>query len=192
MTVDSDITCLLSAWQGGDEQALERLSTLVYKELRRLAQGYAASESPAYALEPAALIDEALARLAEGGIDDKHHRPFRIVAASTVRRALVDHARSQRRLKRGGGTIGVSPFADEGSAGGASDTLTILELHEALRKLADVDPRMAESVELVYFGALSVSETAALVNISESTLSEDLRFARAWLAKKMGANDTEE
>ena len=191
MTGDSDITRLLSDSQGGDTEALERLSTLVYKELRRLAQGYAASESPAYALEPAALIDEALDRLAEGGIDDQHRRQFRIVAARTMRRALVDHARSQRRLKRGGGIIVVSPFADESSAGSASDTLTILELHEALRKLAGVDPGMAESVELVYFGALSVSDTAGLVKISESTLSEDLRFARAWLANKMGADETE-
>jgi len=192
MTGDSDITRLLSDWQGGDTQALERLSTLVYKELRRLAQGYAASKSPAYALKPATLIDEALARLAEGGINDKHRRHFRIVAARTMRRALVDHARSQRRLKRGGGIVDVSPFAEEGPAGSASDKLNILELHEALRKLAGVDPRMAESVELVYFGALSVGETAGLVNISESTLSEDLRFARAWLANEMGANEAEE
>ena len=189
MSGDSDITRLLSDSEGGDTQALERLSTLVYKELRRLAQGYAASESPSHALEPAVLIDEAFDRLVEGDIDDKHRRQFRIVAARTMRRALVDHARSQRSLKRGGGTIGVSPFADEGPAGGASDTLTILELHEALRTLAGVDPGMAESVELVYFGALSVSDTAGLVSISESTLSEDLRFARAWLASEMGTNE---
>ncbi len=192
MTGDSDITRLLSDWQGGDTQALERASTLVYKELRRLAQGHAASESPAYALKPAVLTDEALARLAEGGIDDQHRRQFRVVAARTMRRALVDHARSQRRLKHSSGVIGVSPFAEQGTVGGAFDALNILELHEALRRLAGVDPRMAESVELVYFGALSVGETAGLVKISESTLSEDLRFARAWLANEMGANETEE
>ncbi|MEM8815129.1 MAG: ECF-type sigma factor [Pseudomonadota bacterium] len=186
MTRDSDISRLLSDWQGGDMQALERLSSLVYKELRHLAQRQVASESPGHSLRPNVLVDKALARIADGEVDDRERKHFLVVAARLMRRVLVDQAMSGRRVKREEGAAPVMLLEVDDSTGTGFAQLPVLQLDDALSKLAQSDPRMAESVELIYFGGLSIDATARIVEISPGTLYEDMRFAKAWLVNEMG------
>lgn len=185
----SDITGLLADWRGGDDGALERLSPLIYHELKRLAQRYMSRESAAHTLQPTALVNEAFLRLVDGDIDFQSRKHFYVIAARMMRRILVDHARARQREKRGAGVPNVTLLEEEHSNEADVDGLPILQLNESLTRLAEEDPRMAEAVELVYFGGLSVEETAGLLEISRSTLYDDLRFAKAWLVSAMNDHD---
>lgn len=182
---NSDITGLLADWQRGDERALERLSPLVYQELKRLAQRYMSRESAAHTLQPTALVNEAFLRLVDGDIDFRSRKHFYVIAARMMRRILVDHARARQREKRGDGVPNVTLLEDKHSSDSDVDGLPILQLNESLTRLGEEDPRMAEAVELVYFGGLSIEQTAALLEVSRSTLYDDLRFAKAWLVSAM-------
>jgi RNA polymerase sigma factor (TIGR02999 family) len=181
MNVPGEFNDLLLASSDGDEQALGRLSPFVYQELRRLAQRYMAGENARHTLQATALVNEALIRLVDGDIDIKSRKHFFVIAARMMRRVLVDHARAKNREKRGGGACAMtfaddSPFTDDDSA-----DLPILMLDEALSQLAEKDQRMAHSVELIYFGGLSVDDAAEVLGVSSSTVYEEVRFARAWL-----------
>lgn len=178
------VTTLLAAWRDGDESVLEPLSAYVYHELRRLAGRAMEGESAGHTLQPTALVHEAFVRLIQADVDYRGRQHFFAIAARMMRRILVDHARSKHRAKRGGGAVAVT--LDAASTSDPTETLAVIELDDALTKLAELDRRAAEVVELVYFGGLSCDETAALLEISRSTVFEELRFAKAWLRDAMG------
>ncbi len=172
---------LLLDSQQGDSQAMERLSPLIYDELRRLARRYMSQENQRHTLQATALVNEALIRMVEGDLDVQSRKHFYVLAARMMRRVLIDHARGKNRQKRGSGAVALT-WVEDSAADGEQDTnIPILQLHEALSELAAHNARMAEGVELVYFGGLSVEDAANVMDVSASTLYQDMRFARAWL-----------
>jgi len=181
MNAPDDFTGLLLASRDGDEQALDQLSPFVYQELRLLARKYMARESARHTLQATALVNEAMIRLVDGEIDIKGRKHFFVIAARLMRRVLVDHARGKNRQKRGGGVFAMT-FADDSQFTNDDNyDLPILALDDALSQLAKNDKRMAHAVELIYFGGMSVDDTADVLGVSSSTIYEEVRFARAWL-----------
>lgn len=181
-----DVTPLLRAWSEGDEQALERLIPLVYRELHRIARGCMARENSNQTLQATALVNEAYLRLVDARQvhwQDRAH--FFALCARAMRRILVDHARSRASLKRGAGQICLE--LQEGRA--ASKPTNLLELDEALIRLAALDPRKSQVVELRFFGGLSEVETAAALGVSEETVQRDWRMARTWLYRELGGDE---
>jgi len=174
-----DVSILLRAWSDGDQGALDRLTPIVYQELRRLARRYMRQERAGHSLQTTALVNEAYLRL----VDYKRMRwqnraHFFAVSAQLMRRILVDHAR-RHNLKRGAGIQHVSLDAGAmiGDDRGAGADLVALD--EALQALARLDPRKAQVVELRFFGGLSVEETAEVLRISPVTVMRDWSSARA-------------
>ena len=182
------ITQLLEAWSQGRRDALDRLVPLLYEDLRRLAAGYMRHESPGHSLQPTALVHEAYVRLIDQRqVHWRNRAHFFGVAAGLMRRILVDHARSRRADKRGGGWDRVTLVEDQ-VAGGAQE-IDLLALHEALERLAALDPRQERIVELRYFGGLTIEEAAEVVGISEATVVRDWTIAKAWLRADLSARD---
>lgn len=182
-----EVTDLLLEWRRGDRGALDQLMPIVYAELRRLAGGYFKSERPDHTLEPTALVHEAYARLVNMDVPWQDRVHFFAVAARTMRRLLVDHARARRRTKRGGDVVRVS--LGEG-AGVAAREPEILDLDEALKQLAAVDERKHQLVELRYFAGLTNLECAEVAGVSIATVKRELQTARAWLSARLsGAID---
>ena len=180
-----NVTPLLRAWSEGNEQALERLIPLVYRELHRIARGCMARENPNQTLQATALVNEAYLRLVDARHvhwQDRSH--FFALCARAMRRILVDHARSRASLKRGARQVCLE--LDEGKAAGKSANL--MELDDALTRLAALDPRKSQVVELRFFGGLSEVETAAALGVSEETVQRDWRMARTWLYRELGGN----
>jgi len=176
------ITQLLQAWQQGDETALEKTMPFLHAELRRLAKRHMRSEKAGHTLQATALVNEAYMRLIDVELDFQDRAHFLALASKVMRRILVDHARSQQRQKRGSGQKPLS--LDESlfmSDTGNLDAIDLLDLDEALNKLAAFDARLASSIELVYFGGLTTAEAAAVLDISRVTLNKDMQLARAWL-----------
>jgi RNA polymerase sigma-70 factor, ECF subfamily len=183
------VTGLLHAWRAGDEAALERLTPLVYQELRRIARRSLRREREGHSLQATALVHEAYMRLVDARHVDWHDRVhFFSMAARLMRRVLVDHARARHRRKRGGGAAPL-PLTDArvGSLGKGED---LLALDDALRALATLDLRKSRVVELRFFGGLSVAETAAALSVSADTVMRDWKLARAWLRRELGASET--
>ena len=185
-----DITRLLRAWQHGDEAALEQLATLVEAELRSRAQRYLRRERPEHTLQPTALINEVYLRLFDWKkVDWKNRAQFIGVAAKMMRRILVDYARRQQYRKRGGGVIKLSLDAGEGTTRERAPDLVALD--DALDRLAVIDARKSQLVELRFFGGLSVDEAAEVMKIGARTLKREWSLARAWLHLELvGAEDT--
>ena len=156
---------------------------LVYAELHSLAQRRMQLERPDHTLQPTALVHEAFLRLAGGDVNVNDRVHFFALAASTMRRVLVDHAKSRRRDKRGGGAVAVS--LDDALQVGAEPDEDILALDEALAELGTQDPRKARVIELHYFGGLNYDEIAATLDVGVATVNRDLRFAKAWLRKRL-------
>lgn len=179
----ADITRLIVAWKSGDDAALQELSPHIYDELRRLAGHAMRGENSGHTLQTTALVHEAYVRLtgADLNVEDRQH--FFALAARMMRRILVDHARAKRRVKRGSGQVNMT--LDLSAISSDDDDITIIELDEALNQLNERDPNMANAVELVYFGGLSVEQAAKELGMSRSVLYEDLKFAKAWLRKAM-------
>ncbi len=182
---EAEITGLLKAWAGGEAAALERLTPLVYDELRRRARRYMANEGAGNTLQATALVNEAFLQLVGANNvrwQDRAH--FFAVSAQMMRRILVDAARARRSEKRGGAVARVNlnesldAMADRGSE--------LVSLDDALVALAQFDARKAKVVEMRFFGGLSVRETAAVLRISEQSVLRDWKLARAWLAGEMG------
>jgi RNA polymerase sigma factor (TIGR02999 family) len=173
-------TELLIAWSGGDERARERMLPLVYDELRRLAAGYLRRERPGHTLQPTALVHEAYVRLIDQRqVDWTNRAQFIGLAAVMMRRILVNHARDRLAEKRGGGAEHV-PLTIVGE-GGSTPDINLLDLHEALERLSELDARKSQIVELKFFGGLSMDEIAETVQVSRATVERDWKFARAWL-----------
>jgi RNA polymerase sigma-70 factor, ECF subfamily len=183
-----EITQLLLAWSDGDQAALEKLTPLVYAELRRLAKGYMFGERPGHTLQTTALINEAYMRL----IDWKNVRwqgraHFFGVAAQVMRRILVDFARARHYAKRGGAAQQVS--LDEAVTIHEDRSAELIALDEALKSLAEIDPRKSQVVELRFFGGLNAKETAEALKVSQRTVEREWNLARAWLYRELRGKD---
>ena len=177
-------TVLLLAWRGGDRAALDQLLPVVYGELAGLAHRALRSERSDHTLQTRALVHEAYLRLVDADISFQDRAHFMAVAARTMRRILVDHARARRRDKRGGDAVRIDMDKVELPAPGQG--LDILDLHEALERLATFDARKSAIVELHFFGGLSYDETAEAVGVSAATVDRELRLAKAWLRVELG------
>jgi RNA polymerase sigma factor (TIGR02999 family) len=179
-----EVTRLLARWSAGDTSAMDELMPLVYDQLRQIAGRYLRDERTGHTLQATALVNEAFVRLVGSDVsfDDRVH--FFALAARTMRRILVDHARRHQADKRGGGALRV-PLA-EAQLITAADAIDILAVHEALEELQAQDERKARVVELLVFGGLSYAEAADALDISEATLDRDFRMAKAWLALRLG------
>ncbi len=183
---DHDVTGLLRAWSGGDEEALEKLIPLVHAELRRRAHRYMAQERPGHTLETAALINEVYLRLVDirrVAWQDRTH--FLAVCARLMRRVLTDFARSKGYQKRGGGAPRVN--LDGALLVSAEPSTDLAALDASLKALEAFDARKSQVVELRFFGGLSVDETAAVLKVSPETVKRDWKLAKAWLLQEMAS-----
>jgi len=180
---------LLRAWSDGDRQALDKLTPIVYNELRRLARYYMRRERPGHSLQTTALVNEAYMRLVDYKRmqwQDRSH--FFAVSAQLMRRILVEHAR-RHNLKRGGNVqhLSLEEAAEVGGKRGAD----LVALDDAMNALGQIDSRKAQVVELRFFGGLSVEETAEVLKVSSVTVMRDWNMARVWLYRELsnGAGD---
>jgi RNA polymerase sigma factor (TIGR02999 family) len=174
------VTQLLEQWSQGDDAALAELTPLVYEELRRLAHHFMGGERPDHTLQTTALVNEAYLRLADQTRPNFTNRShFFAVAAQAMRQILVSYAKSDRAQKRGGGALKVE--LDEAALVSPAESKEIVDLHEALERLATLDSRKAHVVELKCFGGLKHDEIAEVLKISTVTVRRDWVFAKAWL-----------
>lgn len=189
MPESQEITRLLQGWSDGDEQALAKLTPILYKELHRMAHRYMRQERPGHTLQTTALINEAYLRLIGWkNVRWQNRAQFFAVSAQLMRKILVDFARSRNYAKRGSGARTVSLEEVPGiSRDRAGD---ILALDEALQTLAAIDPRKSQIVELRFFGGLSLEETADVLKVSSRTVRRDWELAKAWLGREMSAETT--
>lgn len=181
-----EVTTLLRAWSDGDRTALDRLTPLVYEELRRQARLLMLRERPGHVLQPSALVNEAFLRLTrDAPVEWENRRQFFAVAAGLMRRILIDLARAQGTTKRGARAnhidLGAAIDLAAAPSGSELDPAELMDLDEALTKLAKLDERQAKVVELRFFGGLDIAEVALLLGVSEATVVRDWRLARAWL-----------
>ncbi|MDQ1558313.1 MAG: hypothetical protein QOD32_1373 [Pyrinomonadaceae bacterium] len=182
-----NITQLLVAWSDGDKSALNELLPLVEKELHDLAGRYMRREGTGHTLQTTALVNEAYLRLTEQkDVRWQNRAHFFAIAARIMRRILLNHARDQKRLKRGGGAFQVSLSEATVISSGKSDEL--LALDEALDRLASVDGRKSRVVELRFFGGLSVEDVAEVLHIGPATVMRDWNMAKAWLMREMSSS----
>lgn len=185
-TAIADITGLLRAWSAGDSEAGDKLIPLVYGELRRQAARYLSRERANHTLRPTALVNEAYLRLAgQHRVVWQDRAQFFAVAATVMRRLLVDHARQHGASKRGGCSCTVSLEDGERiSVSGAPD-LDIIALNEALVELSAVDPLRTRMIELRFFAGLTTEETAEALGVSATSVTRGWRLARAWLHHRL-------
>ena len=183
-TDPQEVTQLLAEWSHGDHAALEKLAPLVYEELRRLAHRYMEGQRPDHTLQTTALVNEAYLRLADQRRPSFANRShFFAVAAKAMRQILVNHAKACQRQKRGAGATKLE--LDEAALVAPERPSAILALNEALERLAILDSRKANVVELRYFGGLKQDEIAEVLKISTVTVRRDWVFARAWLYSEL-------
>jgi RNA polymerase sigma factor (TIGR02999 family) len=180
----ADVTELLLAWRDGNQAALEALVPLVHAELVSRARRYMARERPGHPLQSHALVNEAYMRMIDvRRVAWQNRAHFFAVAATLMRRILVDVARAERGAKRGGGAPRLS--LEDAEHAVAAPAYDVLGVHEALDSLARLDPRRAQVVELRIFGGLTIEETAAVVGVSTDTVKRDWALAKAWLAREL-------
>jgi len=178
------VTQLLADWSHGEDAALSELTPLVYEELRRLAHHYMGRQRPNHTLQATALVNEAYLRLADQTSPNFTNRShFFAVAAQAMRQILVNYARASQSQKRGGGALKVE--LDEAPLVSPEQTTEILDLNEALERLATLDSRKAHVVELKYFGGLNHDEIAEVMKVSTVTVRRDWAFAKAWLYSEL-------
>lgn len=184
----SEITQLLVGWRDGDQQALNALLPLVHDELRKLARGYMRRERADHTLQTTALVNEAYLRLGKGEVANWQNRThFFAVAAQVMRRVLIDHARSYRYEKRGGGAQRVD--IDDLHGMSEERASELIDLDEALSSLASVDQRKSRIIELRFFGGLNIDEVAEILELSPTTVQREWRAARAWLQRFLKGDD---
>ncbi|HEY7410203.1 MAG TPA: sigma-70 family RNA polymerase sigma factor [Vicinamibacteria bacterium] len=183
----ADITRLLREWQGGSAQALERLLPLVYNELHLLASRYLSRERSHHTLQTTALVNEAYLKIsAQRQVDWQNRAHFFGIAAQLMRRILVDHARRDGRVKRGGRALHLSlDDVDLPSAASPVDAVDVYALDEALSRLEARDPQQGRVVELRFFGGLTIEEAAEVMGISSATVKREWAVAKAWLYREL-------
>ncbi len=181
----AELTRFLNDLRGGDEAAGTTLLPALVSELRRLAERHFARGGVGNTLQPTALVNEAYLRLFQSGAPDWNDRDhFFAVAAKAMRQIMIDQARRRSSLKRGGGHQAVT--LDEAMAVAAGIDVELLDLHEGLEQLEELDPRQGRIVELRYFLGLDVAEVAAVLGTSKSTVEREWRAGRAWLGQHLG------
>ena len=181
----SDVTQILQRVEQGDGKAAEELLPLVYEELRKLANAKMAREAPGQTLQPTALVHEAWLRLVHTPDQSWQNRAhFFRVAAECMRRILIDNARRKQQIRHGGGQERVE--LEEDHMIGDFDPERLLEINEALDRLAQQDATKAEVVKLRFFGGLENKDIAEVLGVSERTVERSWRFAKAWLAAELG------
>ncbi len=186
MTAEPAVTELLAALGAGERDAADRLLPIVYRELRQLAAARMARERAGHTLTPTALVHESWLRLVGGALPAFHdRRHFLGIAATAMRRVLIDHARGVQRDKRGGALLQVT--LDDALGAPGKDPAELLLLDDALTRLADNDAQMARVVELRWFGGLSIEETAEVLETSPRTVNRAWTAARAWLGRELAA-----
>ena len=179
-----EITQWLADWSNGDKAALERITPFVYRELHRLARAYMHRERQGHPLQTTALVNEAYLRLiGTERMDWRSRAHFYAVAATLMRRILVDFARSRDQIKRGGGMQPVS--LDEALTLSEDRSAALLDLDEALNELARLDERQSRVVELRFFGGLTEQEIAEVLQVSPRTVNGDWSLARSWLLREL-------
>jgi len=183
MQVPANFTQLLTEWRSGQPQALERLTPLVYDELRRLARSHMREERGGHTLQATAVVHEAFLRLVQANVDLQDRGHFFALASRLMRRVLVDHAKSRSRLKRNAGIRDL--IAEESGAATPLIEVNIVSLDEALESLLQLEPRLAQVIELHYFGGMTYDEIAAVVGASPATVHRNIRLAKAWLLSEM-------
>lgn len=179
-----DVSILLRALTAGDREALPQLVAVLYQELRRIAYGYMRRERDGHTLQTSALINEAYLRLVGARTVECEGRiHFLALAAQTMRRILVEHARSRAYLKHGGGMLRTS--FEEGTVMAPNRDPELLALDDALTELAKFDNRKAQIVEMRFFAGLSVEETAEALKVSPQTVLRDWKLSKLWLTRQM-------
>jgi RNA polymerase sigma factor (TIGR02999 family) len=180
--VPANFTQLLTDWRSGHPQALDRLTPLVYDELRGLARNYMRGERGGHTLQATAVVHEAFMRLIQANVALQDRTHFFALASRLMRRVLVDHAKSRSRIKRNAGVrehgpteILPSPVPD----------FDVVELDDALEGLLQLEPRLAQVIELHYFGGLTYEQIAVAAGMSTATVHRDIRLARAWLLSEI-------
>jgi RNA polymerase sigma factor (TIGR02999 family) len=184
MQVPANFTQLLTEWRSGHPQALDRLTPLVYDELRRLARSYMRAERGSHTLQATAVVHEAFMRLVQANVTLQDRAHFFALASRLMRRVLVDHAKSRSRVKRNAGAREMLS-EDDPHAAMAMD-VDVIALDEALENLMQLEPRLAQVIELHYFGGMTYEEISASVGSSAATVHRDIRLARAWLINQIG------
>lgn len=190
-----EVTDALIALRNGDADAMDRLTALVYADLRRVAHRQLRGEQPGHTLSTTALVHEAWLRLADQRrVDWRDRSQFFALAARAMRRVLVDYARRHRALRRGGGEAPLPLNDGSGAALQLADVATqradeLLALDDALMRLAKLDPRLCTVVEHRFFIGLTAEETAALLGVTVRTVERQWAKARAWLAIELGGHD---
>jgi RNA polymerase sigma factor (TIGR02999 family) len=185
MPVPANFTQLLTEWRSGHPQALDRLTPLVYDELRRLARNYMRAERGSHTLQATAVVHEAFLRLIQANVALQDRAHFFALASRLMRRVLVDHAKSRSRMKR---DFGVRDLLAEEDAGGMQPPtdFDVIALDDALEGLEQMEPRLAQVIELHYFGGMTYDQIAAAAGSSAATVHRDIRLARAWLLNEIG------
>ena len=183
------VTTLIMSWRSGNQNARDELFALVYQELRRVAQNCFRLERPNHTLQPTALVHEMYLRLvASEPVRWQNRAHFFAIAAQTLRRILVDSARARTAGKRGGSQLKISLTSANGWEEPRDEDL--LSLDEALARLAELEPRISQVVELRFFGGLTETEVAEVLNISTITVKRDWKVARAWLMTHLRRADS--
>jgi RNA polymerase sigma factor (TIGR02999 family) len=177
------VTRLLQEWSAGNKEALDALMPLVYQQLRKVASRCLRDERPDHTLRATALVNEAYLRLVDAEVDWQDRVHFFAIAARLLRRILVDHAKARNSQKRGVAFDRIP--LDEALMVGPDAPSELIELDEAMKRLADHDQRKSEVVELLFFGGLTYDETAAALNISAATVHRELVMAKAWLHREL-------
>jgi RNA polymerase sigma factor (TIGR02999 family) len=177
------VTRLLHEWRSGNREALDELTPLVYDQLRRLAARCLYSERPDHTLRATALVHEAYMRMMNANVEWQDRAHFYAVAARMLRRILVEYARTSNRPKRGGKAIKVQ--LDDAIIVSPEAADIVVELDEALDRLATLDQRKGEIVQLLYFGGMTYEETADALGISPATVHREMRLAKAWLYREL-------
>ena len=184
-----DVSALLRAWSDGDQSAIEKLTPIVYDELRRLARRYMKRERPGHSLQTTALVNEAYMRLVDyERMQWQNRAHFFAVSAQLMRRILVEHAR-RHNLKRGGGLQHIS--LEEAAEVGGDQDADLVALDHAMNELGRIDPRKVQVVEMRFFGGLSVEETAEVLKVSTITVKRDWRAAKLWLYRELAGGTTD-
>lgn len=179
-----DVTQMLLAWKAGEPGSQDSLFQLVYDELRRMAREHLRKEREGHTLQPTALVHEAYLRMVDQTrVTWQNRAQFYGVAATMMRRVLVNHARGLATEKRGGGAQRLS--LDDASFSPAENANDLLALDEALDRLAKMDERKGRVVELLYFGGLENKEAAEVLGVSEKTVQRDWKMARSWLYREL-------
>jgi RNA polymerase sigma factor (TIGR02999 family) len=183
MVANLSVTSLLEQSTNGNREALDLLMPIVYDQLKRLAARYLQDERPEHTLKATALVHEAYLKLVESEISWQNRAHFFAISAQVLRHVLVDHAKARNRHKRGGGLEKIA--LDDAVMVGTEVAGYVLDLDDALKRLAERDPRKSQVIELLFFGGLTYDEAAEAMGVSPATVHRELILAKAWMHREL-------